>query len=120
LQAFLPLWAQKSFGKWTIYGGGGYGINGGAGNRDWGYAGVVLQNQVMKNLLVGGEVYHRTPMRVGEQADTAFNLGAVFDFSDRHHVLFSAGRSIAGPTEFQVYVAYQFTFGPRLFRRGQR
>jgi hypothetical protein len=120
LQAFLPLWAQKSFGEWTIYGGGGYGINSGAGNWEWGYAGVVLQNQVMKNLLVGGEVYHRTPMRVGEQADTAFNLGAVFDFSDRHHVLFSAGRSIAGPTEFQVYVAYQFTFGPQLFRRGQR
>jgi hypothetical protein len=112
VQAFLPLWAQKSFGKWTIYGGGGYGINAGAGNRDWGYAGVVAQNQVMKNLLLGGEVYHRTPMQVGEQADTAFNLGAVFDFSERHHVMFSAGRSIDGPTEFQVYIAYQFTFGP--------
>jgi hypothetical protein len=112
LQAFLPVWAQKSFGKWTIYGGGGYGFNGGAGNRDWGYAGVVVQNQVMKNLLVGGEVYHRTSMQVGEQADTAFNLGAVFDFSERHHVMLSAGRSIDGPTELQVYVAYQFTFGP--------
>ena len=24
--AFLPLWLQKSWGKWTVYGGGGYGI----------------------------------------------------------------------------------------------
>jgi hypothetical protein len=32
LQAFLPLWLQKDFGDWTVYGGGGYGINPGAGN----------------------------------------------------------------------------------------
>ena len=24
---FLPVWAQKSFGEWTTYGGGGYWIN---------------------------------------------------------------------------------------------
>jgi hypothetical protein len=27
VQAFLPVWLQKSFGDWTIYGGGGYGLN---------------------------------------------------------------------------------------------
>jgi len=26
VQAFLPVWAQKDFGKWTTYGGGGYWI----------------------------------------------------------------------------------------------
>ncbi len=110
LQAFLPLWAQKSFGRWTIYGGGGYGINTGAGNRDWGYAGAVLQNQVRTNLLLGGEIYHRTALQVDARSDTAFDLGGVYDFTEHHHLLFSAGRSIIGPTEFQSYVAYQFTF----------
>lgn len=115
VQAFLPLWLQKDFGSWTLYGGGGYGINPGTGNRNWGFAGAVLQDQVRPNLLIGGEIYHRTSTLVGERDDTAFNLGTVFDFSEHHHLLFSAGRSIDGPTEFQMYIAYQFTFGPEWF-----
>ena len=115
LQTFLPLWLQKDFGSWTIYGGGGYGINPGAENRDWGFGGVVVQDQIRPNLLLGVEIYHRTSMQVGERDDTAFNLGTVFDFNEHHHLLFSAGCSIDGPTEFQMYIAYQFTFGPELF-----
>ena len=87
-QAFLPLWLQKSFGHWTIYGGGGYGINPGAGNQNWGFGGAVLQCQVRDNVLVGGEIYHRTAMQTGGQDDT---------------------------TDFQVYIAWQFTFGPEFF-----
>ena len=116
VQAFLPVWLQKSWGEkdrpWTIYGGGGYHINPGAGNHDWGFFGVVLQRQVSKNVLVGGELSQSTVSEVGGRTDTAFNLGTVIDFSDNHHLLFSAGRSIVGPTEFQAYIAYQLTFGP--------
>jgi len=115
-QAFLPLWLQKSFGDWTVYGGGGYWINPGTGNQNWGYVGTVLQYQVRDNLLVGGEIYHHTAPVAGGRADTAFNLGVVYDFSNHHHLLFSAGRSIDGPTDFQVYAAWQFTFGPEFFR----
>jgi len=115
VQAFLPVWAQKSFGDWTLY-GGGYGINPGAGNENWDYIGAVLQYQVKKNLLIGGEVYHRTTMVVGGRGDTAFNLGTVIDITEHQHLLFSAGRSLAGPTDFECYLAYQFTFGPELVR----
>jgi hypothetical protein len=115
VQAFLPLWLQKSFADWAIYGGGGYGINPGAGNENWGFVGGVLQYQVATNLLVGGEIYHKTATESGGRDDTAFNLGTVIDFNAHHHLLFSAGRSIDGPTEFQGYLAYQFTFGPELF-----
>jgi hypothetical protein len=115
VQAFLPLWLQKGFGDWTIYGGGGYGINPGAGNENWGFVGGVVQYQATTNVLIGGEIYHRTKMETGVRHDTAFNLGTVIDFSEHHHLLFSAGRSIDGPTEFQCYIAYQFTFGPELF-----
>ncbi len=40
------------------------------------------------------------------------------DINEHRHLLFSAGCSIDGPTEFQMYIAYQFTFGPELFHRG--
>ena len=54
VDAFLPLWLQTDFGDWTVYGGGGYGINPGAGNENWGFVGAVLQKQVTKNFLLGG------------------------------------------------------------------
>ena len=39
--AFLPLWLQKDFGKWTTYGGGGYWINPGPGNKNYWFVGWV-------------------------------------------------------------------------------
>jgi hypothetical protein len=110
-QAFLPVWAQKSLGSWTVYGGGGYGANSFSGSHNWGFAGVVLQKQVWSNLAVGAEIYHQT----ADQPDfpntgTEFNVGTVYDLSDQHHLLFSVGRSINGPVGFQCYFAYQFTF----------
>ncbi|HEU5396375.1 MAG TPA: hypothetical protein VFV81_04355 [Verrucomicrobiae bacterium] len=114
--AFLPVWLQKSFGDFTVYGGGGYGINPGPGNQDWGFVGMVAQYQIRKNFLLGGEIYHRTQTVTGGPDETAFNIGTVIDFSEHQHFMMSAGRSIDGPTDFQVYVAWQFTFGPELFQ----
>ena len=115
VQAFLPLWLQRRFGDWTVYGGGGYGISSGAGNENWGFGGVVAQWQVTHNAFLGAEVYHRTKMETEGREDTAFNIGTVIDLTEHQHLLLSAGRSIGGPTNFQVYIAYQFTFGPELF-----
>ena len=102
LQTFLPLWIQKSWGneghKWTSYGGGGYTINPGDTNRDYGLFGFVLQRQVRDDIALGGEIFHRMSQQVGDQADTAFNLGSIIDFGECHHLLLSAGRSINGPT----------------------
>ncbi len=112
VRAFLPVWLQKSLGEWTVYGGGGYGINPGTGNEDWGLGGVVLQRHVTDNVVIGTEVYHRTPTETDGRSDTAFNVGTLIDLTEQHHLLVSAGRSIDGPTDFQVSFAYQFTFGP--------
>jgi len=116
VQAFLPLWLQKSFGDWTIYGGGGYGLNPGVGNENWGYGGLVVQRQITKEFLLGGEIYHRTALQTGGRDDTAFNIGTVLDFTEHQHLLLSVGRSIDGPTDFQCYLAWQFTFGPEVFQ----
>jgi len=114
-QALLPVWFQKDFGKWTIYGGGGYWINPGVGNQNWGFVGAVLQYQVRDNILIGGEINHSTPAEIGGRDDTTFNVGTVIDFTEHQHFLFSAGRSIDGPTDFQCYIAWQFTFDNSLF-----
>jgi hypothetical protein len=36
LHVLIPLWLQKSFGPWTTYGGGGFWVNPGAENRNYG------------------------------------------------------------------------------------
>ncbi len=111
--AFLPIWLQKSWGTWTAYGGGGYGINSFSGHNNWGFVGGLLQKQVLTNVAVAVEVYHQTASQTDfPNVDTAFNIGTVIDFSEHQHLLFSVGRSFDGPIHFQCYIGWQWTFGP--------
>ena len=112
-EAFLPVWLQKTFGAWTTYGGGGYWINPGAGNRNWWFTGWLIQKKVWPNLTVGAEVFHETAQRIGAGSDTKANLGVVWDLDETRHVLASVGPTIQGPTGYQAYLALQFTFGPK-------
>jgi hypothetical protein len=111
LQTFLPIWLQKSTGKWTAYGGGGYWINPGAHNRDWWFTGLVLQRQILPNLTPGIEIFHETSQQTDQPDQTGFNLGMVWDLSDVQRIMFSAGPAFGGPNQLQEYFAYQLTFG---------
>jgi hypothetical protein len=108
-QVFVPLWLQKSVGAWTTYGGGGYWVNPGAGNRDWWFTGWLLQRRLFTASTLGVEVFHQTANRVGGRGDTRFNIGLTLDLTDHHHLLLSAGRSIDGDVRLEAYAAYQLT-----------
>jgi hypothetical protein len=112
VQVFLPLWLQKSFGLWTTYGGAGFWIDAGRPDRHWWYFGWLVQRQVFQGFTLGAEIFHLTPRERGTEHDIRFNVGALIDFSDEHHLLLSAGRGFAGPNLFQGYIAYQATLGP--------
>jgi len=117
IQAFVPLWMQKSWGSWIVYGGCGYGINSVTGNQNWGFGGAVLQKQIFNNFAVGAEIYHQTTYETDfPNQGTAFNVGTVYDLNDHNHFLFSAGRSISGQARFQCYIAWQWTFDNSLVR----
>ncbi|HEY3356472.1 MAG TPA: hypothetical protein VGQ83_24690 [Polyangia bacterium] len=111
VQGYLPLWLQKSFGPWSTYGGAGYWITAGAGNRSYWYCGWQVQRK-LGPVAVGAELFHTTPRTTDAGHETRFNLGAVVDLTATHHLLFSAGRGLQGPNELQAYAAYQLTFGP--------
>ncbi|ACG71812.1 conserved hypothetical protein [Anaeromyxobacter sp. K] len=110
-QVFLPVWVQKSLGEWTTYGGGGYWLNPGAGNRNWWLVGWQAQRRVAEGVALGAEVFHSSAREIGGGGDTRFNVGAVLDLGELHHVLVSAGRAL-GSRAAQAYLAYQLTFGP--------
>ena len=105
----LPLWVQKSFGPWSSYGGGGYWFNPGMGNRSYGLLGWQLQRRLSELAALGAEIFYTSADHVGGSGNLRFNLGLVLDFSQHHHLLVSAGRSIAGETRLQGYFAYQLT-----------
>jgi hypothetical protein len=111
-QVFVPLWLQKSFGQWTTYGGPGFWIDAGQTSRHWWYLGWLVQRTLFDGFAIGTEIFHQTAREPGTERDTRFNVGAVIDFSDIHHLIFSAGRGFAGPNLFQGYVAYRVTLGP--------
>ena len=45
----------------------------------------------------------------GEAAQLQLNLGTVIDFTERHHLLLSAGPSFGTSQKEQAYLAYQLT-----------
>jgi hypothetical protein len=113
MRAYFPVWLQKDWGDWTTYGGGGYWVNPGVGNRNYWFAGWLLQRQVTKELALGGEIFHQTADAIGAKDTTGFNVGGIYDFSDRYHLLFSAGRGLQNPAltnQFSYYLAIQSTF----------
>jgi hypothetical protein len=112
---FLPVWAQKSWGDWTVYGGGGFFYNPAPDDRSFWRFGVVVQRDLNKRWTLGAEVYHETPgggISAATYVDghTAFNLGVIYNINDNTHLLFSAGRDFQGPTVLNTYLSIQFTW----------
>lgn len=109
-QFFLPVWIQKSFGdKWQSYGGYGYWINPGSGNRNWNFIGLQTQYQLTEKINIGFEIYHTTPDTKDSKGDTRFNIGSVLDINTQNHILISLGRSFSNTSLLQCYVGYLFT-----------
>jgi hypothetical protein len=105
VQAFLPIWLQKSFGRWTTYGGGG--IRMASGERD-GVAGWLLQRALGEAVTVGAEAYVTVPTN-GSSAEVRVDVGLVVDFNSLHHLLMSGGPALGGGARAQAYLAYQLT-----------
>ncbi len=112
-QVFLPIWLQKILGSWTTYGGGGYWINPGEGNKNWWFFGWEVQRGITGWLTLGAELYYKTPSTEDADASKGYTVGAILNFTQNHHLLISAGQDLQGPNDFNGYIAYQLTFGPK-------
>lgn len=109
---FLPLWVQKSFGHWTVYGGGGVWTQSGGAESNWWFTGLVAQYQLANGSTLGAEVIHSTPQNRGTGSETGFNLGYIAPVGKTHDFLFSFGRGVVGPRTFAAYAAYRIQVAP--------
>jgi hypothetical protein len=112
-KVFLPLWAQKTNGSWTYFGGGGVWQNPGFGNRDYSFTGIAAAHQIRDGVSIGGELYHQTADTIGGRDSTAVGVGFTAQHGEHHALLASVGRDISGPNTFTVYAAYELYLGPK-------
>ena len=92
-----PCGSEKDFaGGTSLFGGGGYTINPGSGNRDFWQAGIAATQDVSKQLSVGAEITRQGSDTIGDTAQTRAGVGAIVKLSDHYALLFSGGPTWAG------------------------
>jgi hypothetical protein len=109
VQVYIPVWLQKSWGKLTSYGGGGYWINPGTGNNNWFFSGWEVQYDFSEKVTLGGELYYQSADASDSKSSLAFNLGGLINFSSKFHFLFSLGHSIINDNFYTAYFGVQWT-----------
>lgn len=110
--ALLPVWVQKDVGPWSVFGGGGYAINPGAGNQDYWTGGVAVARQFGDNLLLGVEADRQGADTVGGRGSTSLGLGAIVDIPGPLRFLASGGPTLGddGANGFHSFVALGLDF----------
>jgi hypothetical protein len=108
----LPLWLEKDFaGGTSVFGGGGYEVNPGRGNRNFWQAGIAVTKDVNDKLSVGAEIIRQGPDETGGTAQTRAGLGSIVKLSDHYALLFSAGPTWADHrTAYHAYAALGLNF----------
>lgn len=104
----VPIWAQKSFGPWTTYGGVGETVINVPGYRNFTYGGWLIQRDIGKKMTLGTEVFsHGAEGQATPQTKSAtlVDVGGYYKFRDPgFQLLFAYGRTAAGQTENYAYV----------------
>jgi hypothetical protein len=90
----LPVWAGKDFGKWSVFGGGGWQLNPGPGQRDFWTGGLAVTRQVTERLNLGAEITHRGRETADGRAFTGLNAGVIYKLTDHWSLLASGGPGV--------------------------
>jgi hypothetical protein len=106
---YLPVWLQKSWGKLTTYGGGGYWINPGSNNKNWIFSGWEIQYDFSKAVTLGGEIYYHSADTKSTRSETGFNLGGSINPSEKFHFIFSFGHTFTKDNTFTSYLGLLWT-----------
>jgi hypothetical protein len=107
----LPLWVQKDFGKTSVFGGGGYEINPGNGNRDFWQAGLALTHDFSTNLSLGTELTWQSADTHGGKSTTGANIGLIRKIGGPFALLLAGGPSFsAGQMNYHTYAALSLNF----------
>jgi hypothetical protein len=109
----LPVWGQLDRGNWSLFGGGGYAVRGGAGSRNSWIEGVALTRNLSDKLNLGVELAHEgAESRDGHGVTTA-GLGMILALGGPVSLLVSGGPEFedgTGHRSVHAYAALGFDF----------
>lgn len=108
----LPVWIGKDFaGGTSLFGGGGYLINPGPGNRNAWQAAVALTHYLGKNVSIGAEVTQLGPDATGGTSQTRVGAGPIVHLAGPASLLMSGGPTWADHrTGYHFYGALGLNF----------
>jgi hypothetical protein len=111
----LPLWAQKSFGPWTTYAGGGETLVKAPGYRKYPFAGWLVQRDLGKKWTLGTEVYYHGPEGIATaqtRPSTLVDFGGYYKIRDEgFQLLYCYGHTVIGQRENYAYLGLYWTWG---------
>ncbi len=96
----LPIWVGQDWGPWSVFGGGGWQLNPGAGNHDFWTGGVAVTRDLTKTLSLGAEVWGHTRDATDGRDFAGVNAGLDWRLTGHWSLLASGGPGIVnGPSE---------------------
>ncbi|MFI4981757.1 MAG: hypothetical protein ACHQIO_15535, partial [Nevskiales bacterium] len=110
---FVPVWGQKDIGPWSVFGGGGYAINPGTGNRNYWSGGIAVSRRLGKRLLVGLEADRKGSDSDGGSASTSLGLGLIWQLRKPFRLLASGGPTCddaGGAASYHAFFALGLDF----------
>jgi hypothetical protein len=112
VRLLLPLWAQKDFGPWSLFGGAGYTINPGAGNRDFWQGGVAVTRSLSERTSLGGEAWIEGADSGGGHRTIGLDLGGIHKLGGPFSLLVSGGPNWEhrGARSWRGYAAIGLSF----------
>ncbi|HEX2586393.1 MAG TPA: hypothetical protein VHL14_14800 [Steroidobacteraceae bacterium] len=106
VSVLLPVWIGKEGAFWNWFGGGGYLINPGEGNRNAWLSGLALTRSIGERMHVGLEIYHQTAQTEDSQSFTGVNAGVDYKLSKHWSLLASFGPGIQHARQEGQYNGY--------------
>jgi hypothetical protein len=113
MTALLPVWFQKDAQAWLLFGGGGYAINPGPGNRDYWTGAANVSRRFGERWLVGAEAQRQGADTNGGTASTSFAIGAICRLAKSFRLLGRVGPTFddaGGPASFHAFLALGLDF----------
>ena len=103
---FLPIWAEKDFGPWAVFGGGGLQINPGAGERNFWQSGLAVTRSFGDRLSLGVEAFHQTAPDFASKPFTGVNVGATYRLTKHWTLMASGGPGVENARRADQYDFY--------------
>lgn len=111
-QLLLPVWGQRDFGRWSVFGGGGYMLNPGAGNRDFLQSAVAVTRTLTEDISLGVDASWQQRDAADAGSTIGADLGGSVHLGGPFSVLFSGGplHEHHGATGWRGYTAIELNF----------